>query len=110
METLGIDDTGLNHLIKEAYKTLGLITYFTSGEMETRAWTIKEGFKAPEAAGVIHTDFEKGFIAADVISWQDLFAQGGWTGAKTKGLVRMEGKEYIVKDGDVCVFKFNVKK
>jgi ribosome-binding ATPase YchF (GTP1/OBG family) len=110
METLGIDDTGLNHLIKEAYKTLGLITYFTSGEMETKAWTINEGSKAPQAAGVIHTDFEKGFIAADVISWQDLFAQGCWSGAKTKGLVRMEGKEYTVKDGDVCIFKFNVKK
>jgi len=110
LEALGINDTGLNNLIKKAYETLGLITYLTSGEQETRAWTIKKGFKAPQAAGVIHTDFEKGFIAADVIPWQDLYAQGGWTGARAKGLVRTEGKEYVVKDGDVCLFKFNVKK
>jgi len=110
LETLGVKDSGLNRLITESYKTLGLITYFTSGEMETRAWTIHKGWKAPAAAGVIHTDFEHGFIAADVVPWQDLFAQGGWTGARTKGLVRMEGKEYVVKDGDVCLFKFNVKK
>lgn len=108
LETLGIDDTGLNHLIKKAYETLGLITYFTSGEPETRAWTIKKGFTAPQAAGVIHTDFEKGFIAAEVIPWQDLFAQGGWSGAKAKGLVRTEGKTYIMQDGDVCLFRFNV--
>ncbi|MFA4995793.1 MAG: redox-regulated ATPase YchF [Patescibacteria group bacterium] len=110
LEALGVNDTGLNNLIKKAYETLGLITYLTSGEQETRAWTIKKGFKAPQAAGVIHTDFEKGFIAADVIPWQDLYAQGGWTGARAKGLVRTEGKEYVVKDGDVCLFKFNVKK
>lgn len=108
LEALGIKDTGLNHLIKEAYKTLGLITYLTSGEMETRAWTIKNGWKAPQAAGVIHTDFEKGFIAADVIPWQDLYAQEGWTNARAKGLVRTEGKTYVMKDGDVCLFKFNV--
>ncbi len=108
LEALGIDDTGLNHLIKESYKSLGLITYFTSGEQETRAWTIKQGWKTPQAAGVIHTDFEKGFIAADVVAWQDLYAQGGWTGAKSKGLVRTEGKNYEVQDGDVCLFKFNV--
>ena len=110
LETLGVKDSGLNRLITESYKILGLITYFTSGEMETRAWTIHKGWKAPAAAGVIHTDFEHGFIAADIVPWQDLFAQGGWTGARTKGLVRMEGKEYVVKDGDVCLFKFNVKK
>lgn len=110
LETLGIKESGLTRLITTSYKTLGLITYFTSGEKETRAWTIHLGWKAPQAAGVIHTDFEHGFIAADVIPWQDLFAQGGWTGAKAKGLVRTEGKEYIVKDGDVMIFKFNVKK
>jgi len=108
LEALGIKDTGLHHLIKEAYKTLGLITYLTSGEMETRAWTIKNGWKAPQAAGVIHTDFEKGFIAADIIPWQDLYAQEGWANARAKGLVRTEGKTYVMKDGDVCLFKFNV--
>lgn len=108
LETLGITDTGLNNLIKKAYETLGLITYFTSGEPETRAWTIKKGFTAPQAAGVIHTDFEKGFIAVEVIPWQDLFAQSGWSQAKTKGLVRTEGKTYVMQDGDVCLFRFNV--
>lgn len=108
LETLGIKETGLNHLIKEAYKTLGLATYLTSGEMETRAWTIKKGFTAPQAAGVIHGDFERGFIAADVVPWQDFYAQGGWFGAKAKGLVRTEGKTYIMQDGDVVLFKFNV--
>ena len=110
LEALGIKDSGLNRLITTSYKVLGLATYLTSGEMETRAWTIKQGYKAPAAAGVIHTDFEHGFIAADVIPWQDLYAQGGWTEARAKGLVRTEGKEYVMKDGDVCLFKFNVKK
>lgn len=108
LEALGISDTGLNNLIKEAYKTLDLITYFTSGEKETRAWTIKKGFTAPQAAGVIHTDFERGFIAADVVPWQDLYAQSGWAGVKSKGLVRTEGKSYIFQDGDTVIFKFNV--
>ena len=108
LDSLGIKDSGLNRLIKEAYKTLGLITYFTSGEKETRAWTIKNGDTAPQAAGVIHTDFEHGFIAAEVVPWQDLYAQGGWNGAKAHGLVRTEGKHYIVKDGDVVIFRFNV--
>jgi len=108
LETLGIKETGLNHLIKEAYKTLGLATYLTSGEMETRAWTIRKGFTAPQAAGVIHGDFERGFIAADVVPWQDFYAQGGWSGAKAKGLVRTEGKTYVMQDGDVVLFKFNV--
>lgn len=108
LETLGMEDSGLNRLIKEAYKTLGLITYFTSGEPETRAWTIKEGTLAPQAAGVIHTDFERGFIAAEVIPWQDLVANGGWSASRTKGLVRTEGKTYIFKDGDVALFRFNV--
>lgn len=108
LDSLGISDSGFDRLVKEAYKSLGLITYFTSGEKETRAWTIKKGFNAPKAAGVIHTDFERGFIAAEVIPWQDLFAQGGWSQAKTQGLVKTEGKTYIVKDGDVMVFRFNV--
>lgn len=108
LETLGMEDSGLNRLIKEAYKTLGLITYFTSGEPETRAWTIREGTLAPQAAGVIHTDFECGFIAAEVIPWQDLVANGGWSAARSKGLVRTEGKNYEFKDGDVTLFRFNV--
>jgi hypothetical protein len=108
LEALGVTDTGINRLIKEAYKSLNLITYFTSGEPETRAWTIRNGAKAPEAAGVIHSDFERGFIAADVVSWQDLYAQGGWTNARSHGVVRTEGKNYIFKDGDVALFKFNV--
>ncbi len=108
LETLGITDSGINRLITEAYKALNLITYFTSGEPETRAWTVRNGAKAPEAAGVIHSDFERGFIAAEVVSWQDLYAQGGWSGARTHGLVRTEGKNYIFKDGDVTLFRFNV--
>lgn len=108
LEALGISDTGINRLVKEAYKTLGLATYFTSGEKETRAWTIKNGSTGPEAAGVIHTDFERGFIAAEVVPWQDLYAQSGWTGARAHGLVKTEGKTYIVKDGDTIIFRFNV--
>ena len=108
LETLGIKQSGLSRLINEAYKTLGLITYFTSGEPETRAWTVYNGAKAPEAAGVIHTDFERGFIAADVIGWLDLVNQGGWSAARAKGLVRTEGKNYTFQDGDVTLFKFNV--
>ncbi|TSC93585.1 MAG: YchF Nucleic acid binding GTPase, translation factor, putative (IC) [Candidatus Berkelbacteria bacterium Athens1014_28] len=84
-----------------------MITYFTSGEKETRAWTVRDGATAPEAAGVIHTDFEKGFIAAEVVPWQDLFAQGGWTSARSHGLVRTEGKNYIIKDGDTIIYRFN---
>ncbi len=108
LKEIGAEDTGLNRLIKEAYKTLGLITFLTSEEQETRAWTVREGAKAPEAAGVIHTDFERGFIAADVIPWQDLYQAEGWPNARAKGRVKMEGKEYVVKDGDVILFKFNV--
>ena len=87
---------------------LGLITYSTSGEPETRAWTIKNGFTAPQAAGVIHTDFERGFIAADVIPWDKLVEAGGWSEARAKGWVRTEGKTYIFRDGDTTLFKFNV--
>lgn len=108
LEALGIADTGINRLIKEAYKTLDLITFFTFNEKELRAWTVRRGAKAPEAAGVIHTDFEKGFIAAEVIPWQDLYAQGNWASARAHGLVRTEGKNYVFKDGDVVLFKFNV--
>lgn len=97
----------LSELIKLAYKKLGLISFFTTGEDETRAWTIKEGTKAKEAAGVIHTDFEKNFIRAEVIFWEKLVEAGGWNEAKQKGLVRGEGKDYIVKDGDVLVIRHN---
>jgi GTP-binding protein YchF len=108
LDSLGIKDSGLNRLIKEAYRTLGLQTYLTTGEDETRAWTIHIGDSAPQAAGVIHTDFEKGFIAAEIINWQDLLEAGSWSAAKSKGKVRCEGKTYIMKDGDVVVFRFNV--
>lgn len=106
MESLGMNETGLNKLIKEAYKTLNLITYLTSGPEESRAWTIETGTKAPQAAGKIHTDFEDGFIRAEIINWQDLLDAGGEVKAKEKGLVRLEGKDYIFQDGDVTVFRF----
>jgi len=109
LQELGIEDTDLNRLIKKTYEILGLITYFTAGEMEARAWTIKKGWTAPRAAGEIHTDFEKGFISADVVNWKDL-VEFGWQGAKEKGKVRAEGRDYVAKDGDVMIFKFNVSK
>ena len=98
-------DEALTSLIKEAYSTLGLISFFTTGEMESRAWTIENGSKAPQAAGVIHTDFEKKFIKAEVINWQKLFEAGSWVQAKNKGLIRLEGKEYVVQEGDVIIIK-----
>jgi len=107
LKELGIEETGLNSLIKAAYKTLGLITYFTSGPQETRAWTIKKGDLAPKAAGVIHTDFEKGFIKAEVFNWEDFVKAGGEAKAKEQGKLRIEGKEYTVKDGDVMHFRFS---
>jgi len=107
LESLGIQETGLNHLIHNAYNTLGLQTYFTSGPKETHAWTIRKDSTAPQAAGVIHTDFEKGFIKAEVINWQDFVDQGGESQAKEKGKMRLEGKDYIVNDGDVMLFKFS---
>jgi len=107
LKEMGLEETGLNALIKAAYETLGLITYFTAGVQEVRAWTIKRGDTAPIAAGVIHTDFEKGFIRAEVIRWEDLVQNGGEQGAREKGLVRTEGKEYVVKDGDVMHFFFS---
>lgn len=108
LDEMGLKEPGLNSLIHSAYKTLGLQTYFTSGQKETRAWTIKKGDSAPRAAAAIHTDFEKGFIKAEVIFWEDFVRAGSESKAKEQGLMRMEGKEYIVKDGDVIHFKFNV--
>ncbi|MBR4270473.1 MAG: redox-regulated ATPase YchF [Clostridia bacterium] len=104
----GIKELGLNRLIKASYKLLGLISYLTAGEKEVRAWTIKKGTKAPGAAGVIHTDFERGFIKAEVVSYGTLVACGGYLQAKEAGKVRMEGKDYVVQDGDVMLFRFNV--
>ncbi|MGN0806689.1 MAG: redox-regulated ATPase YchF [Candidatus Coproplasma sp.] len=108
LEELGLKESGLNRLIKKSYSLLGLISYLTAGEKETRAWTIKKGTKAPQAAGVIHTDFEKGFIRAEVVDYQTLLDCGGLVGAREKGKVRSEGKDYVVKDGDVILFRFNV--
>jgi GTP-binding protein YchF len=107
MKELKIEDTGLNKLIKESYEILDLITFLTSGPKESRAWTIKKGAKAPQAAGKIHTDFEEGFIRAEVINWKDLLDAGGEVKAKEKGLIRLEGKEYVTQDGDVMVFRFS---
>lgn len=108
LEELGLTESGLDKLIKASYKLLGLISYLTSGEDETRAWTITNGTKAPQAAGKIHTDFERGFIRAEVVNYQDLLDCGSYSGAKDKGLVGLEGKDYVVKDGDVILFRFNV--
>jgi len=105
---LGVEEGGLSSLIRSTYKLLGLKTYFTTGEKETKAWTIKDGMTAPQAAGVIHTDFEKGFIRAQTISYQNLIDAGSIANAKNKGLLRSEGKEYIVNEGDVMEFLFNV--
>ena len=106
LQSLNIDNTGLNNLIKSAYNTLGLITFFTSGPKETRAWTVNQGALAPKAAGTIHTDFEKGFIKAEVVHCDEFTTTGGESKAREKGLIRMEGKQYEVKDGDVVHFKF----
>ena len=108
LELLNMDEPVLNKIIFEGYKLLGLKTYFTAGPKEIRAWTIRDGFTAPNAAGVIHTDFERGFIKAEVIDFNDFIACNGESGAKEKGRLRLEGKEYLVKDGDVIHFKFNV--
>lgn len=107
LQELGIKNTGLNNLIQTSYKLLNLITFITTGPEETKAWTITQGTKAPQAAGVIHTDFEKGFIRAEVINCQDLLEAGSWTKAKELGLMRMEGKEYVMQDGDTVHFYFN---
>lgn len=108
LEDLGLKESGLDKLIEASYRTLGLMSFLTAGEDETRAWTIEMGTKAPQAAGKIHTDFERGFIKAEVVNYQDLLDCGSYNGAREKGLVRMEGKEYVVKDGDVILFRFNV--
>jgi len=104
LKELGIEQSGLDKLIVAGYKLLNLVTFLTSGEPETRAWTVKAGSKAPEAAGVIHTDFIKGFVKADVCDWQDFVAFNGWSGIKTSGKLRLEGKDYVVNDGDVIYF------
>ena len=108
LSDMGLEKSGLDRLIKKSYSLLGLISYLTAGKPEVRAWTIKKGTKAPQAAGKIHTDFERGFIRAEVVSFDDLVACGGMTAAKEKGLVRSEGKEYVMQDGDVVLFRFNV--
>ena len=108
LEDLGLTESGLDKLIKASYRLLGLISYLTAGETETRAWTIKRGTKAPQAAGKIHSDFERGFIRAEVVNYQELLDCGTYAAAKEKGLVGLEGKEYVVKDGDVILFRFNV--
>jgi hypothetical protein len=103
-----LESAGLDRLIRAGYHLLGLQTYFTAGEQEVRAWTIHCGDTAPVAAGVIHTDFERGFIRAETVGYDDFVANGGWKGAREKGVVRSEGKEYVVQDGDVMLFRFNV--
>ena len=108
LEDLGLTESGLEKLVRASYHLLGLMSFLTAGEDETRAWTTKIGTKAPQAAGKIHTDFERGFIKAEVVNYQDLLDCGSYAGAREKGLVRMEGKEYVVQDGDVILFRFNV--
>ena len=106
LEAMGLSEPGLNRLIRAGYDLLELLTYFTVGPKEARAWTITQGTKAPQAAGVIHTDFEKGFIRAETITYDDYVSLGGENGAKDAGKMRLEGKEYVVKDGDVMHFRF----
>ena len=108
LEELGLKESGLEKLIAASYSLLGLISYLTAGEDETRAWTIKKGTKAPQAAGKIHSDFEKGFIRAEVVPYETLLECGNYNNAKEKGKVRSEGKDYVMKDGDVVLFRFNV--
>jgi GTP-binding protein YchF len=108
LQELGITESGLDRLIKKSYKLLGLISFLTAGKEEVRAWTITKGTKAPQAAGKIHSDIERGFIRAEIVSYDDLMACGSYNAAKEKGLVRLEGKEYVMQDGDVTLFRFNV--
>jgi hypothetical protein len=108
LKEYGIEEPGLHKLIQASYRLLGLISYLTAGVQEVRAWTIKQGTKAPQAAGKIHTDFERGFIRAEVVSYDELIECGSEAAAKEKGCYRLEGKDYVVKDGDVILFRFNV--
>jgi GTP-binding protein YchF len=108
LDSLGLESAGLDRLIRAGYHLLGLQTYFTAGEQEARAWTIHNGDTAPVAAGVIHTDFERGFIRAETVGYDEFVANDGWKGAREKGVVRSEGKDYVVRDGDVMLFRFNV--
>ena len=108
LDSLGVNDSGVNDLIRLAFDTLGLKTYFTAGEKEVRAWPFESGFSAPKCAGIIHTDFEKGFIRAEIIGYDDYVTSGSEKQAKEKGLMRLEGKEYIMADGDIVHFRFNV--
>ena len=108
LEALGLEESGLDKVIKASYDLLGLMSFLTAGEPEVRAWTIKKGTKAPQAAGKIHSDIERGFIRAEIVSYDDLMREGSMTAAKEKGLVRLEGKEYVMQDGDIVLFKFNV--
>ena len=108
LEALGIEESGLDKLIKKSYDLLGLMSFLTAGEPEVRAWTIKKGTKAPQAAGKIHSDIERGFIKAEIVSYDDLIKEGNMVAVKEKGLLRSEGKEYIMQDGDIVLFKFNV--
>lgn len=108
LEALGLEESGLDKVVKESYSLLGLMSFLTAGKPEVRAWTIKKGAKAPEAAGKIHTDIQRGFIRAEIVSYDDLIKEGGMVSAKEKGLVRSEGKEYIMQEGDIVLFKFNV--
>ena len=108
LEALGLEESGLDKVIKKSYDLLGLMSFLTAGEPEVRAWTIKKGTKAPQAAGKIHSDIERGFIKAEVVSFEDLMKEGSMVAAREKGLVRQVGKEYIMQDGDIVLFKFNV--
>ena len=108
LDALGLGESGLDKVIKASYNLLGLMSFLTAGEQEVRAWTIKKGTKAPEAAGKIHSDIERGFIRAEIVSYEDLIREGNMVAAKEKGLVRSEGKEYIMQEGDIVLFRFNV--
>ena len=108
LEALGLSESGLDKVVKTSYDLLGLMSFLTAGEPEVRAWTIKKGTKAPEAAGKIHSDIERGFIRAEVVSYDDLVKEGSMVHCREKGLVRSEGKDYIMQDGDIVLFRFNV--
>ena len=108
LEAIGLEESGLDKVIKASYDLLGLMSFLTAGKKEVRAWTIKKGTKAPQAAGKIHSDFERGFIKAEIVSYDDLIKNGSYQKVKELGLVRLEGKEYVMQDGDIVEFKFNV--